>query len=82
MPFRNSKFTYLLSKSYDAHCKILVIVHLEPEQSHACESIASLNFAKKIMTPTFAEVGKQAKKEKNPRDKRGGPIRRKKKKRH
>ena len=48
VPFRNSKLTLILKDYLKGDAKVLMIVNASPLQDHANESMASLNFAKKV----------------------------------
>ncbi|CAJ2628609.1 unnamed protein product [Trifolium pratense] len=47
VPYRNSKLTQLLRDSLGDGSKVLMLVHISPSEEDVCETICSLNFAKR-----------------------------------
>ncbi|ESW16784.1 hypothetical protein PHAVU_007G184500 [Phaseolus vulgaris] len=47
VPYRNSKLTQLLKDSLGYGSKVLMLVHISPSEEDVCETICSLNFAKR-----------------------------------
>lgn len=48
VPFRNSKLTHLLEPCLSGQGKTLMMLNVAPEESHANETLCSLNFASKV----------------------------------
>jgi kinesin family protein C1 len=48
VPFRNSKLTHLLEPCLSGQGKTLMMLNVAPEESHAHETLCSLNFASKV----------------------------------
>lgn len=47
VPYRNSKLTQILKDSLGYGSKVLMLVHISPSEEDVCETICSLNFAKR-----------------------------------
>ncbi|KAL6654317.1 hypothetical protein ACP70R_007782 [Stipagrostis hirtigluma subsp. patula] len=47
VPYRNSKLTQILSDSLGDGSKVLMVVHISPSEDDLCETVCSLNFAKR-----------------------------------
>ncbi|KAE9589613.1 putative minus-end-directed kinesin ATPase transcription factor bZIP family [Lupinus albus] len=47
VPYRNSKLTQILKDSLGDGSKALMLVHIKPSEEDVCETISSLNFAKR-----------------------------------
>ncbi|WJX13122.1 hypothetical protein P8452_03549 [Trifolium repens] len=47
VPYRNSKLTQLLRDSLGDGSKVLMLVHISPSEEDVCETVCSLNFAKR-----------------------------------
>ncbi|XP_061349441.1 kinesin-like protein KIN-14U isoform X2 [Gastrolobium bilobum] len=47
VPYRNSKLTQILKDSLGDGSKVLMLVHISPSEEDVCETICSLNFAKR-----------------------------------
>ncbi|CAL0300060.1 unnamed protein product [Lupinus luteus] len=47
VPYRNSKLTQILKDSLGDGSKVLMLVHIRPSEEDVCETICSLNFAKR-----------------------------------
>ncbi|KAK7391928.1 hypothetical protein VNO78_20352 [Psophocarpus tetragonolobus] len=47
VPYRNSKLTQILKDSLGYGSKVLMLVHVSPSEEDVCETICSLNFAKR-----------------------------------
>ncbi|RDY08423.1 Kinesin-like protein KIN-14U, partial [Mucuna pruriens] len=48
VPYRNSKLTQILKDSLGYGSKVLMLVHISPSEEDVCETICSLNFAKRV----------------------------------
>ncbi|XP_028222884.1 kinesin-like protein KIN-14U isoform X1 [Glycine soja] len=47
VPYRNSKLTQILKDSLGYGSKVLMLVHISPSEEDVCETVCSLNFAKR-----------------------------------
>ncbi|CAL0321001.1 unnamed protein product [Lupinus luteus] len=47
VPYRNNKLTQILKDSLGDGSKVLMLVHIRPSEEDVCETITSLNFAKR-----------------------------------
>ncbi|KAE9618999.1 putative minus-end-directed kinesin ATPase [Lupinus albus] len=47
VPYRNSKLTQILKDSLGDGSRVLMLVHIRPSEEDVCETICSLNFAKR-----------------------------------
>lgn len=65
VPYRNSKLTQLLRDSLGDGSKVLMLVHISPSEEDVCETICSLNFAKRARAiESNKEVPMELKKQK------------------
>ncbi|KEH43051.1 putative minus-end-directed kinesin ATPase [Medicago truncatula] len=65
VPYRNSKLTQLLRDSLGDGSKVLMLVHISPSEEDVCETICSLNFAKRARAiESIKEVPMELKKQK------------------
>ncbi|QCE07396.1 kinesin-like protein KIN-14U [Vigna unguiculata] len=64
VPYRNSKLTQLLKDSLGYGSKVLMLVHISPSEEDVCETICSLNFAKRARAiESNKEVSMEVKKQ-------------------
>ncbi|XP_057725723.1 kinesin-like protein KIN-14U isoform X1 [Arachis stenosperma] len=65
VPYRNSKLTQILKDSLGDGSKVLMLVHISPSEEDICETICSLNFAKRARAvESCKEVPMELKKQK------------------
>ncbi|XP_027364249.1 kinesin-like protein KIN-14U [Abrus precatorius] len=68
VPYRNSKLTQILKDSLGYGSKVLMLVHISPSEEDVCETICSLNFAKRARAiESNKEVPVELKKQKEKR---------------
>lgn len=58
VPFRNSKLTQLLADSLSGQAKVMMFVHVAPEQSMSGESTSTLKFASRVSEITLGQAKK------------------------
>ncbi|KAH1229727.1 Kinesin-like protein KIN-14U [Glycine max] len=65
VPYRNSKLTQILKDSLGYGSKVLMLVHISPSEEDVCETVCSLNFAKRARAiESNKEVPVEVKKQK------------------
>ncbi|KAK7277867.1 hypothetical protein RJT34_22886 [Clitoria ternatea] len=68
VPYRNSKLTQILKDSLGDGSKVLMLVHISPSEEDVCETICSLNFAKRARAiESNKEVPEELKKQREKR---------------
>jgi hypothetical protein len=56
VPYRNSKLTQLLEKSLSGSAKVMMFVHIAPEEASYCESVTTMKFATRVSEITLGKV--------------------------
>ncbi len=56
VPYRNSKLTLLLEKSLSGAAKVMMLVHVSPEESSFNESVTTLKFGCRVSEITLGKV--------------------------
>ncbi|KAI9098967.1 hypothetical protein K1719_024734 [Acacia pycnantha] len=65
VPYRNSKLTQILKDSLGNGSKVLMLVHISPYEEDVCETMCSLNFAKRARaTESNKEIPEELRKQK------------------
>ncbi|XP_054804392.1 kinesin-like protein KIN-14U isoform X2 [Prosopis cineraria] len=65
VPYRNSKLTQILKDSLGNGSKVLMLVHISPSEEDACETMCSLNFAKRARATEYnKEIPEELRKQK------------------
>ncbi|KAK4273527.1 hypothetical protein QN277_021910 [Acacia crassicarpa] len=65
VPYRNSKLTQILKDSLGNGSKVLMLVHISPYEEDVCETMCSLNFAKRARaTESNKEIPEELRRQK------------------
>eukprot|EP00882_Tetradesmus_deserticola_P021984 GHRQ01023848.1.p3 GENE.GHRQ01023848.1~~GHRQ01023848.1.p3 ORF type:complete len:116 (-),score=39.55 GHRQ01023848.1:90-437(-) len=57
IPYRNSKLTQLLQDSLQGQAKVMMFMHVSPEDNMYGESVSTLKFAARVSEITLGQVG-------------------------